>query len=92
MSSRLQSKKLNINIYKSVMLPIVFYWYGIWEEFRLIVFLRTNTLFVYSPWKTFAASHMGGFLNYVDIWWVSFDEWSSSRKISEANSGGNIST
>jgi hypothetical protein len=37
---------------------------------------------LYSPWKTLAASHIGGFLNYLDIWQDSSDEWSARRKAS----------
>jgi hypothetical protein len=31
---------------------------------------------------TLAASHIGGFLSYLDMWWDSLDEWSARRKAS----------
>jgi hypothetical protein len=37
---------------------------------------------LYSPWRTLAASHIGGFLSYLDIWYDSLNEWSARRKAS----------
>jgi hypothetical protein len=45
-------------------------------------FIRIFFLCLHSPWRTLAASHIGGFLRYLDIWYDSLDEWSARRKAS----------
>jgi hypothetical protein len=37
---------------------------------------------LYRPWRTLAASHIGGFVSYLDKWQDSLDEWSARRKAS----------
>jgi hypothetical protein len=37
---------------------------------------------LYSPWRTLAALHIGGFLSSLDIWQDSLDEWSARCKTS----------
>jgi hypothetical protein len=39
-------------------------------------------LWLYSPWRTLAVSHIVGFFNYLHIWQDSLDEWSARRKAS----------
>jgi hypothetical protein len=59
-----------------------------WNLNFMFVFRYQSTEFfffpswLYSPWRTLAASHIGGFLNYLDILQVSLDEWSARRKAS----------
>jgi hypothetical protein len=54
-------------------------------------YVRNNDLYfsvspppprLYSPWRTLAASHIGGFLSYLDRREDSLDEWSARRKAS----------